>query len=127
MQPTATIRTSALFSRRRDLAVAIGVVLDGADIAADGQILKGAVLFKKVNGKYRLYVHGTDTLVAGGVAIVQTELDVKAGQDAFADVCVEGFFYVADLIAATPNLVLADLTSASGFVPYLAGTEVRLR
>ena len=111
------ITNVGLVSRNEQLCVASKVVLDGADIAADGVMLRGALLFKKGNGKWRQALHA-DTLVADGVRLLQDDVKVVAGQDAFGSAYLEGFFKKSAILDAQPAsaaIVAGDLTTTAGF------------
>jgi hypothetical protein len=121
-----TITNMSITSRFEKFALASSVVIDGSEFSADASLLKGTILVKKANGKWRKFVHGTDTLALDAVRILQDEMKITAGVDAFAVGFFEGFFRMAALSAVNSGLVAADLTVAAGF-HFIDADEVRLK
>jgi hypothetical protein len=121
------ITNVGLVSRFAHLALASKVVLDGADISADGFLPRGAVLFKKGNGKWRQALNA-DTLAADGVRILEDEVKVSAGQDAFGAAYFEGFFKLSSILDANSGaaIVAGNLTAAAGF-HLIEADELRLK
>ena len=131
-QATPVIRNVGLLSRESQLAIPVPGIIDGADVSADGVVLRGTVLVQDgTSKKFHAFVHGTDTLVKGECLILQDDVKVAAGVDKEFSGYREGFFAAADLLDANSGLDLADLTTAAGFypIPALPGgsvTELRL-
>jgi hypothetical protein len=116
MNPVIT--NVAIVSRFDDKALASKCIIDGAGIAADGIIPRGALLVKQSsNGKYHVYVHGTDTMALGAVRIAMDEIKVVAGQDAFAAAFFKGYFVMSAILDANTagGLVSGDMVAACGF------------
>ena len=129
------IRNTALVARERALAVAIPVVIDGSlltsgMISGDGYLLRGTILVKQGSGKYKPFVHGTDTLAADGVVILVDDLKASTGGPDLVTNSgyYEGFFLLATLLDANSagGLVSGDLTSAAGF-HSVSANELRLK
>lgn len=120
------ITNIGLVSRFSELAKASKMVLDGTDISADGVIPRGTLMFKKGNSKWRVALH-TDTLVAGGVRIMQDDCKVVAAVDAFAAGYFMGFFKKQQLLDVNSggSIVIGDLSAAAGFL-LIESDEIRL-
>jgi hypothetical protein len=88
---------------------------------------RGTVLVKS-GSKWHAFVHGTDTLAADQVRILQDELKVQAGVDAFGVGYLEGFFKLSAILDANSAgaLVSGDLTTAAGF-HVVEADEIRLK
>jgi hypothetical protein len=111
------ITSTGLVTRFMTLALQSRVILDGADIAADGIMKRGTLVIKKVNGKWRQMLHA-DALVVDQVRILQDEVTVEAGKDAFTAAFFKGFFALSTILTAQPAaaaIVAGDLTLAAGF------------
>ena len=106
------IKNVALTSRYQDFALRSGCVLDGALIAADGIIPRGAILVKQAGGKYKRWVTGDAPLVAGSYRLAMDEVKVEATKDAFVSGYFKGFFHLSDIIDANPSAVQATLVGA---------------
>lgn len=120
------ITNEALVSRHGQFALADKAIIDGLDISADGVIKKGTLLVPGTTaGKWKPWVDGGAALALGQVRVVQDEIKVVAGQDAFAAPFFCGFFKRSTLMGANSGLVDADLTAAAGFVQINAD-EYRL-
>lgn len=123
------ITNVGLVSRNDLLAVVSHVIIDGAQISADGFLPRGTLLVKNTSGaagKWHAFVHGTDVLAADGARILQDGVKVAAGADAFAAAYLEGFFSLSSLIDANSGLVAGDLTVAAGF-HLVEANEIRLK
>jgi hypothetical protein len=119
------INNVAIITRFDRLALASALIVDGATISVDGVIRRGAVLVKS-SGKWHQYVHGTDVVAVDAVRILQDDVKVVAGVDAYGVGYFEGFFSVLALKDATAGLVDADLLLAAGF-HVIETDEVRLK
>lgn len=120
------ITNVGVVSRFDRMALASQVVVNGSTISADGVLARGTVLVKEGGGKYHAFVHGTDTLAADGVRILQDDLKVVAATDAFGAAYFEGFFKLSSLIDVNSGLVAGDLTTAAGF-HLIESDEIRLK
>jgi hypothetical protein len=124
--PNPTITNVSVVSRFKEFALASGVVIDGANFASDTTLVKGQMLFKQANGKWRKFVPGTDVLVAGSIRILKEEIKVNALVDAFASAWFEGFFALSTLQDINSGLLASHLTSAGGFLA-IESDEYRLK
>ena len=87
------ITNQALVTRNEQLAITSHITIDGTAFGSDTILPRGQVLVRSsVGGKYHVPVHGTDTLAANMVRVLQDERRVQAGVDAFASAYVSGFF-----------------------------------
>jgi hypothetical protein len=123
------IQNVGLVNRYDQLAVRIQMICAGSQFSADGVLQRGTIMVPASGGdagKWRPFVHGTDTLAVDGVRIVVDDIKVNSGQDAFVPGYSEGFFKFSSLQDANTGLVLGDLTVAAGFHPT-AGDEIRLK
>jgi hypothetical protein len=121
------ITNVAVVTRFYELALASHCTIDGATIAADGNLIRGTLLVRStVGGKFHAYVHGVDTMTLGNVRILKDDQKVVAGQDAFAAGLFKGFFKVSALIDSNPGLLAADLLAAAGF-QVLESDEIELK
>lgn len=118
------ITNVGVVTRHGHLALASQVILDGADLPADAKILKGTVLFKKGNGKYRVKLV-SDTAVANTIRILQDDVVVEATKDFITTAYFCGFFRLSTMLAVTPGLLEAALTTAAGF-QKIEADEMRL-
>lgn len=124
------ITNVGIVSRNDRAAFKSACIIDGASIAADGVIKRGTVLVKNTQGatnKWHAYVSG-DMLVADQARILEDEVKVVAGHDAFVAAYIEGFFVISAIVDANSasGLVAGDLTLAAGF-HVIEADEVRLK
>jgi hypothetical protein len=121
------IQNVALVTRYDQLAVPLSVLVDGATFTADGVLQRGTLLVLNAgSGKWHPAVHGTDTIVADQVRIMQDDMKVASGVDLMCSAYSEGFFRLSSLVDANPGLVIGDIPASVGFHP--AGSdEVRLK
>lgn len=107
------VKHVSLVSRFAAFALSSKCVLDGALIAADGEIPVGAILVKQGNGKYKRWVTGDPALVAGSYRLCTQEIKVEAAKDAIVAGYFKGFFNLPDVLAANTGAVVGTLVGAA--------------
>ena len=125
MNPVIT--NVAVVSRLAELAPSSHCVIDGATIAADGRLERGALVVRSaVGGKWHAFVKGTDVMSLGNVRVLQDSVKVVAGQDAMAAAHFKGFFKLSALADSNAGLLAADLAPAAGW-QQLESDEIELK